>query len=358
MSQLHARFTLQRADFALDLDLQLPGTGVSALFGASGSGKTTCLRAIAGLEPTARGYLEVNGQVWQDDSTDFFLPPHRRPLGYVSQDAGLFTHLDVQGNLEYGMRRVPASERRIPLQQAIDLLGIAHLLKRKPVTLSGGERQRVSIARALAVSPALLLMDEPLAALDMQRKEEILPYLERLQQELAIPLIYVSHAPDEVARLADYMVLLRQGSLVAAGHPSELMSRLDLPLAHGDSAGVIISTSVEGHDPVHDLISLRFEGGILRLPSMTVTFGTSLRVRIQARDVSLTLQAQRDSSILNIFAASVLEIAPDSLGQVMVALDCGGQRLLARITRQSAELLNLRSGSAVYAQIKGVALLK
>jgi molybdate transport system ATP-binding protein len=358
MTQLHARFALQRADFALDVDLHLPGTGVSALFGPSGSGKTTCLRAIAGLEPTARGYLEVNGQVWQDDSNRFFLPPHRRPVGYVSQEAGLFTHLDVQGNLEYGMRRVPSSERRIPLQQAIDLLGIAHLLERRPATLSGGERQRVAIARALAVSPALLLMDEPLAALDMQRKEEILPYLEKLQQELAIPLIYVSHAPDEVARLADHMVLLRQGSLVAAGTPSELMTRLDLPLAHGDSAGVIIATTVEDHDPVHDLISLRFEGGVLRLPSMAALAGTAMRVRIQARDVSLTLQPQRDSSILNIFAATVLEIVPDSLGQVMIALDCGGQRLLARITRQSAELLHLASGSFVYAQIKGVALLK
>lgn len=358
MTQLHARFALQRADFALDLDLHLPGTGVSALFGPSGSGKTTCLRAIAGLEPTARGYLEVNGKVWQDDSAHFFLPPHQRPLGYVSQEAGLFAHLNVQGNLEYGMRRVPASERRIPLQQAIDLLGIAHLLARRPASLSGGERQRVAIARALAVSPALLLMDEPLAALDMQRKDEILPYLERLQQELAIPLIYVSHAPDEVARLADHMVLLRQGSLVAAGHPADLMTRLDLPLAHGDSAGVIIATKAEGHDPDFDLIKLRFEGGVLRLPSMAAPVGTALRVRIQARDVSLTLKPQQDSSILNIFAARVIEIAPDSLGQVMVALDCGGQRLLARITRHSAELLQLRAGSAVHAQIKGVALLK
>jgi molybdate transport system ATP-binding protein len=358
MTQLYARFALQRADFALDIDLQLPGTGVSALFGPSGSGKTTCLRAIAGLEPAARGYLEVNGKVWQDDSADFFLPPHQRPIGYVSQEAGLFTHLDVAGNLAYGMKRVPAHERRIPLQQAIDLLGIAHLLERRPATLSGGERQRVAIARALAVSPELLLMDEPLAALDMQRKEEILPYLERLQQELAIPLIYVSHAADEVARLADHMVLLRQGSLVAAGNPVELMAKLDLPLAHGDSAGVILTTTVDGHDPDYDLIQLRFEGGILRLPSGTAPHGKTMRVRIQARDVSLTLQPQRDSSILNIFPCAVLEIAPDSLGQVMVALDCGGQRLLARITRQSAELLHLASGSYVYAQIKGVALLK
>lgn len=181
------------------------------------------------------------------------------------------------------MRRVPADERRISLQQAIDLLGIAHLLERRPATLSGGERQRVAIARALAVNPLLLLMDEPLAPLDVQRKEEILPYLERLQQELAIPLIYVSHAPDEVARLTDHMVLLRQGNLVAAGNPAELMTRLDLPLAHGDSAGVVIATIVDGHDPDYDLIRLRFEGGILRLPSASVAPGTAMRAHASAR---------------------------------------------------------------------------
>jgi molybdate transport system ATP-binding protein len=358
MKQLHARFLLARPDFSLDVELRLPGSGVSALFGASGSGKTSCLRAIAGLEPQARGYLEVNGAVWQDDAAGFFLPTHRRAIGYVAQDAALFHHLTVQGNLEYGMRRVPLAERRVSLQQAMDLLGIAHLLERKPMTLSGGERQRVAIARALAVSPALLLMDEPLAALDMQRKEEILPYLERLQQELSIPLLYVSHAPDEVARLASYMVLLQQGRQIAAGSPTELMTRLDLPLAHGDSAGVIVAATVADHDAAYDLISLQFAGGILRLPSPARPTGSAVRVRIQARDVSLALQLPQDSSILNSFVASVIDIAPDSPGQVMVALDCNGQRLLARITRKSCEQLKLTAGVTVHAQIKGVALLK
>jgi molybdate transport system ATP-binding protein len=232
------------------------------------------------------------------------------------------------------------------------------MVARKPASLSGGERQRVAIARALAVSPSLLLMDEPLAALDVQRKEEVLPYLERLQQELAIPMVYVSHAPDEVARLADYMVLLELGSVLADGDTAELMTRLDLPLAHGDNAGVVISTIVEGHDPDYDLIALRFAGGQLRLPAASGVAGMSLRVRVQARDVSLALHSPQDSSILNSFAATVLEIAPDSPGQVMVALDCCGQRLLARITRKSCEQLAIAAGMQVHAQIKGVALLR
>lgn len=358
MKHLHARFALTRPGFTLDVDLRLPGAGVSALFGPSGCGKTSCLRAIAGLEPSARGYLEVNGQVWQDDRTRYFLPPYQRPIGYVSQDAALFAHMNVERNLAYGMQRVPAKARRVSLEQAIDLLGIAHLLSRQPIHLSGGERQRVAIARALAVSPSLLLMDEPLAALDLQRKNEILPYLEKLQTELAIPLLYVSHAPDEVARLADHLVLLQEGKVIASGATSDIMTRLDLPLAHGDNAGVVIPTSVEGFDAAYDLIRLRFAGGILRLPSVTVPNNTALRVRIQARDVSLALQAPHESSILNSFAATVREIAPDSPGQVMISLDCSGQPLLARITRQSCELLQLAPGSAVHAQIKGVALLK
>lgn len=358
IKQLHAHFKLDREAFSLDVDLHLPGNGVTALFGPSGSGKTSCLRAIAGLEPDARGKLEVNGSIWQDDDAGIFLPTHQRPLGYVSQDAALFTHLTVRGNLEYGMKRVPTSQRRVSLQQAINLLGIDNLLERMPANLSGGERQRVAIARALAVSPALLLMDEPLAALDVQRKDEILPYLEKLQQELDIPLLYVSHAPDEVSRLANHMVLLNQGRQIASGNPTELMTRLDLPMAHGDGAGVIVATTVEGHDAAYDLITLRFAGGLIRLPATSGHASDNVRVRIQARDVSLLLQPPKDSSILNSFSAQVTEIAADSPGQVMIALDCNGQRLLARITRQSSELLQLRAGSNVVAQIKGVALLK
>ena len=213
---IRARFRLDYSGFSLDVDLDLPGRGVTALFGPSGSGKTTLLRAIAGLEHAPGGALAVNGDVWQD--TVRFVPTHKRSLGYVFQEASLFPHLSVQGNLQYGQKRVPVAQRRVSLDQAIALLDIGHLLDRKPARLSGGERQRIGIARALATSPRLLLMDEPLAALDHARKQEILPYLERLHDELDIPVLYVSHAPDEVARLADHIVgVARGGGAVMSG---------------------------------------------------------------------------------------------------------------------------------------------
>ena len=230
---IHAQFKLAYSGFTLDVDLDLPGRGVTALFGHSGSGKTALLRCIAGLERANSGFLAVNGRVWQDDSQRVYLPTYQRPLGYVFQEASLFPHLNVRRNLEYGMKRVPASERRASLEQAISLLGIGNLLTQLPDTLSGGERQRVAIARALAVSPQLLLMDEPLAALDQARKQEILPYLEQLHGELNIPILYVSHAADEVARLADHIVVMEAGKVLANGPLSDTLSRLDLPLRLG-----------------------------------------------------------------------------------------------------------------------------
>ena len=205
---IQAQFKLSYSGFALDVDLALPGRGISAIYGASGSGKTSLLRCIAGLD-RAVGQLCVNGEVWQDES--HFLPPHQRSLGYVFQEASLFAHLTVRGNLDYGLNRLAPAQRKVSLDHALDLLGIAHLMERKPEGLSGGERQRVAIARALLTSPRLLLMDEPLAALDLPRKREILPYLERLHTELDIPLLYVSHSPDELARLADHLVVLELG---------------------------------------------------------------------------------------------------------------------------------------------------
>lgn len=247
-SGIQARFRLDYADFSLDVDLQLPGRGVTALFGHSGSGKTTLLRCVAGLERSDQGELTVNGERWQNSAQNLFVPPHRRPIGYVFQEANLFTHLSVRRNLEFGMRRVPAPQRRVALEQAVELLGIDHLLERMPDRLSGGERQRVGIARALLTSPRLLLMDEPLAALDLKRKSEILPYLERLHDELDIPVLYVSHSPDEVARLADHVVLLEQGRAIAQGELRETLARLDLPTAFSDDAGVVIEGEIAGHD--------------------------------------------------------------------------------------------------------------
>ncbi|MGA9663265.1 MAG: molybdenum ABC transporter ATP-binding protein, partial [Pseudomonas alloputida] len=244
-----ARLKLARDDFTLDVDLHLPGRGISALFGHSGSGKTSCLRCLAGLERAASAYIEVNGEVWEDSTRGHFQAPHLRPVGYVFQEASLFPHLSVRGNLAFGWRRVAPAERKVSLDQACQLLGIGHLLDRRPATLSGGEAQRVGIARALLSSPRLLLMDEPLAALDGPRKREILPFLERLHDELDIPLIYVSHAQDEVARLADHLVLMEQGRAIASGPIGETLARLDLSLAQGDDAGVVLEGTVVGHDP-------------------------------------------------------------------------------------------------------------
>ena len=232
-STIQARFRIAYPGFAVEADLNLPGKGISALFGHSGSGKTTLLRAIAGLERHPGGYLAVNGEVWQDQRT--FLPTHQRPLGYVFQEASLFPHLTVRRNLEFGQKRaragVGAAERHADLEQTAELLGIGPLLERLPEGLSGGERQRAAIARALLTRPRLLLMDEPLAALDFQRKAEILPYLERLHDELDIPVLYVSHSPDDVARLADHLVLLQDGQVAASGPLSATLARLDLPTA-------------------------------------------------------------------------------------------------------------------------------
>ena len=358
--RIRARFKLNYPGFELDVDLDLAGRGITALFGPSGSGKTSCLRAIAGLERSTQGamaYVAVNDEVWQDDTKGVFVPVHQRALGYVFQDANLFTHLSVAQNLAYGMTRIPPAQRRVSLDQAVALLGIAHLMDRQPGTLSGGERQRVAIARALATSPRILLMDEPLAALDTQRKAEILPYLEQLHSELDIPVLYVSHALDEVARLADHLVLLDAGHVTASGPTGELMTRLDLSLAHGDAAGAIIHATVSGHEPVYHLTLANFAGGRLCVPQQMMAVGQALRIRVQARDVSLTLEPQTGTSILNILPVRVVALSDDSPGQVMVRLDAGGTPLLARITRKSVNALGLVAGRALYAQVKGVAIL-
>ena len=353
---IRASLRVAHPGFSLDVDLALPGRGVTALSGPSGCGKTTCLRAIAGLERTAGNRVEINGSIWQDG--DVFVPTHRRAIGYVFQETRLFEHLDVRRNLEFGMRRVPAASRRVSLAQAIELLGIGALMGRRPQTLSGGERQRVGMARALATSPDLLLMDEPLASLDAERKREVLPYLERLHGELAIPVLYVTHAPDEIARLADHLVLLDAGRVVAAGPAATLMTQLDLPLAHGDTASAVLQATVTGHEPAYHLTQVAFPGGGLSLPHRGTQVGQAVRVRIQARDVSLTLQRQTDTSVLNILPALVADLADDSPGQVMVGLDLGGTRILARITRKSADALQLAPGTPVHAQVKGVAIVE
>jgi molybdate transport system ATP-binding protein len=361
--QLTAR--LERRGFLLDVDLTLPGRGVSVLFGPSGSGKTSCLRVLAGLEPAARGIVRVDGEVWQDSAQGVMRPVHRRALGYVFQEASLFEHLSVRDNLMFGFKRTPPAQRRHDWDHGLALLGIAHLLERSPLELSGGERQRVAIARALATSPRVLLMDEPLAAIDAARKDEILPWLEQLHEQLDIPVVYVTHASDELARLADHVVLLSEGRALCSGPVMELMTRLDLPLARGDTAAALIEARAVGHSPDDGLSVLEFDGGRLLLPQARSTAppqGTAVRVRIQARDVSLSLQAPEQSSVLNVLAATVIDVVDDTPGQVLVGLQLGGghrpARLLSRISQLSARRLGIAPGQAVYAQIKGVAMVR
>jgi molybdate transport system ATP-binding protein len=299
--------------------------------------------------------VTVNGETWQSDNR--YIPTHRRALGFVFQEASLFRHLDVQGNLEYGRKRVAVSDRRIAVPEVIELLGIGHLLDRRPDQLSGGERQRVAIARALATSPRLLLMDEPLSALDLARRQEIMPYLESLHRELAIPVIYVSHMIDEIARLADHLVLLEEGQVRASGHALELFARTDLPLAHDDLAAALVEAEVAGHDPSFNLTVLRFRGGEFTVPQRDLAVGTPVRLRVTARDVSLTLARQTDTSILNIIPARVAEVVAEGPAQMLVKLDTRGVALLARVTRRSASQLGLAPGRQVFAQVKSVAIL-
>ncbi|WP_313298521.1 molybdenum ABC transporter ATP-binding protein [Diaphorobacter sp.] len=355
--RLHARFQLARDSFTLDVDLDLPGNGVSALFGPSGCGKTTCLRAMAGLE-RARGSMTVQGAVWQDDDRRIWLPTHQRRLGYVFQEASLFPHLSVRRNIEYGQRRTPREQQRVALEQAVDLLGISHLMDRAPDTLSGGERQRVAIARALAASPHVLLMDEPLAALDAQRKLEVLPYLDKLHQSLDIPVVYVSHSPDEVARLATHLVLLDAGRVLASGPTEALMSRLDLPLAHGDTASALVTAEVVSHDALDQLLTLHSKAGPLYLPTAKPHApGQQLRIRILAREVSLTRTPIEGSSVLNCLPARITDISDEGPGQVLISLDANGVIVLARITQRSCRQLGLAPGDRVHAHIKAVLLL-
>ena len=352
---IEARFRVERESFLLDVDLYLPEVGVTAIFGPSGCGKTTLLRAIAGLERSREGRLHFNGEVWQEGKR--FLPVHKRPIGYVFQEASLFPHLNVMQNLQYGIRRILPQKRCIALDRAIHLLDLEPLLQRSTQQLSGGERQRVAIARAIALCPKLLLMDEPLSALDRQRKREILPYLERLHEMLQIPLLYVSHSAEEIARLADHLVLMDGGRVEASGSISEMMTRLDLPLAHGDEAAALIEARVVEHDDQFGLTYIEFSGGRFALTQPDLPLDTAVRLRVLAKDVSLTLKHQKDTSILNIFPAVVNEVYPEGEAQVMVRLGLNGIQLLARLTRKSAILLDLQQGQSLYVQVKSVALI-
>ncbi len=356
MNGIEVRLKNRLGDFSLEVGFEAPASGVTALFGPSGSGKTSVLRIVAGLLRPESATIRINGETWQDDTR--FVPPHHRAIGYVFQEASLFPHLSVEQNLRYGLRRIKQSEQRIVFDEAVSLLGISGLLGRGVQRLSGGERQRVAIARALLTSPRLLLMDEPLSALDHTARQTILPYLERLYDELALPVLYVSHDPTEVARLADHLVLLDSGKVLAQGHASDLMTRLDLPPARFDHAEAILEGSVSAHDDTFQLTWIGMHGGRVAVPRQPIPVGHHTRVAIQARDVSLSLSSHSDTSILNILPVEVIDTQEHGETQLMVRLRLlDGQTLLSRITRRSAVALGIGEGMMLYAQVKSVALV-
>jgi molybdate transport system ATP-binding protein len=361
MTATRLRLQLARGTFRLDIDLELPGTGIAVLFGPSGSGKTTVLRCVAGLE-RATGQVRIGGQDWQDDTRGLCLPAWRRETGYVFQDAGLLDHLTVAGNLAYGQRRAKAGHvGGLALESAVDLLGISHLLDRRPAQLSGGERQRVAIARALATDPKLLLLDEPLASIDASRRQEILPWLERLRDAARIPMLYVTHSADEMARLADTLVLLDAGRIVASGPLAATLARVDLPIARDEDAGALLQGRVAQRDARWHLARVDLAGGALWLRDDGLDVGDPVRVRVLARDVSLLAAAPVPgaSSIQNVLACTVSAIAPAGHpSQVLVQLACAGDTLLARITARAADALALAPGQPVWAQLKSAALVR
>lgn len=352
--RMQAVFKGRLGAFALDAAFAAPLTGITALFGPSGSGKTSVLRAIAGLN-RLDGRFALGDDIWQDGRT--FLPVHRRPIGYVFQEASLFPHIDVRANLDYGRRRALAGGAReeIRLDEAVSLLGLAPLLNRGPSALSGGERQRVAIGRALLSQPRLLLMDEPLAALDRAAKAEILPYLESLRDRLAVPILYVSHDIVEVERLASHMVLLERGRVRASGPLVELEADPSLPLLRLPEAGVTLAGQVIGQDAAYGLLRIAVDGGELVAPGE----GTgTVRLRISAADVSLSTRQPEGSSILNILPARIIAAEAEGAAMIVVlGLGPGGEgaRLLSRVTRRSWDDLALSPGAAVFAQVKGLA---
>ncbi len=352
---IELRYRVERPAFALDVDLELPLQGITGIFGISGAGKTTLLRCIAGLEPDAAGTLAVAGEVWEDTAGGARLPVQQRNIGYVFQEPRLFEHLSVRANIEYGGKR-RSGNNAAGFKHVVDLLGLEALLERRPAVLSGGEAQRVAIARALLCSPQLVLMDEPLAALDQARRNDILPFLDRLHAEAQIPIIYVSHNIDEVCRLCDHLAVMEAGSVVASGPLQDVLVQLDVPALGGSNAGSVIEGTVASHDSDDHLTCLEFSGGHLWVPGDVGPEGAHLRLRIQASDVSLCRSRPEHSTILNILPARVEAIQPGDGAAMLIRLLLGDDRIVARVTRRSIRELGLREGESLFAQIKSVAV--
>lgn len=361
MTKLHAHICTLVGGFKLDVELSTSGTAVTGLFGHSGSGKTTLLRCVAGLQRAEEGLVRLNGDVWQDEKTGVFVPPHLRGIGYVSQDPDLFPHLSVRNNLMYAHRRAPQEGRIVSWDDVVRWLEIESLLGRTVGNLSGGERQRVAVARALLTAPRLLLMDEPVSSLDEPARRDVLSYLERVIQHISLPVIYVSHSLIEVARLADNLVWMVDGRVSDAGPVSKVLGRLDFARWRGEEPGVVLEGIVRDHDEQFQLTTVATPLGDLTISRRPEPSGTPIRVQISARDVSLGLLAQHESSILNELQLSVLEVADHSPSDCIVRLGgsggADGPMLLARITHKSRAQLHLKQGSRVFARVKSVAVL-
>ena len=359
MSQLSASFDITFPSFHLRVNLDVQAQGIIAIFGPSGCGKTTLLRCLAGLERAPIGSMSFGAHCWQDENQKVFVPLSQRPIGYVFQEPRLFPHLTVKGNLLYGWKRIGESVRRITFAQVVEVLGIEHLLERRPSLLSGGEQQRIAIGRALLTSPKLLLMDEPLSSLDLQRKREILPFIQKLESEFHIPIIYVSHDLHEIVELAKTVVLLKEGKVAEVGNIEDVFSQLNLrQLIPDNHLGALVDTTIAEQDQEYGLTKLDFSGGHLYVPHQQRALGERLRVQILAKDVSIISSPPSfQTSVLNLLEATVVEIGDVSLNHpfVDIKLDIGCP-LLATITRKSLKTLKLHPGQQVHAQIKAVAL--
>lgn len=352
---LHIDVSMSFPGFALAIADEIPLAGITALFGHSGSGKSTLLRIIAGLENRAQGEVRIGSETLQGHDRKGFVAPHLRGIGLVFQDARLFPHLDVAGNLAYAERRSIRRDRNHRLTHAmvVEAFDLAPLLTRRADTLSGGERQRVALARALLTRPRLMLMDEPLASVDGRRKREILPYVQRLPEAFGIPVIYVTHAIDEVAALADRILLISEGRRIAAGPIAEMMARLDLfPLTGRFEASALLDCRIARHDTADSITDLVFDGGELSIPLTDLEPGGALRVRIRARDVILATERSDALSANNVLQGIIRELREDAGGFIDVQLACGSSLLLARVTRRSARRLALAPGLEVYAIVK------
>ena len=340
-------------DFQLDAKIESKSDGILALFGRSGSGKTSIVNLIAGLARPDSGHIVIGGETLFDGERAIDVPPNKRRLGYVFQEDRLFPHMSVSANLRYGC---PRHTDQRQFEKIVALLDIGHLLERRPLALSGGERQRVSIGRALLAEPRLLLMDEPLASLDSARKDEILPFIEEMSVEFALPIIYVSHAMDEIVRLANTLVLVSDGVIAAVGSVEDLTSRLDLrPMTGRYEAGSVIRVDVAEHDAENRLTRLVFAGGEFRVPEIATPVGRQLRVRIRARDVSIATENPKNISINNILKGKIKEISEDNGALIDILVDTGAP-IWARVSRLSARRLELAPGKEVYAMVKAVAI--